>query len=493
MSVWRELMCGLRRATPVMVVSTVMAVSTVLLGCTAGEPGIKSNAVFRVTVTAVDGNPLPSKEAPLPPNLGTITELWTFAAEALDSDGDLDTEFNGYARVSIEPGSILEVAGETSVGRNIKFDNGVASGVAHATAMFGPTRLWVEDVGYTPAPEGVTPTCANGDDDDDDVVIDYPSDPGCAFADDMSEEPGTLTTGVSNAVYYHRPSIADVQGRGSTTPYPAVAVDIKAGDPNYIVVTRVASAGFFVTDLGDAADGYNHLFAFNFNTPEGMRVCDRLTLLTGTAAEFFGFTEITFPSYEVDELVDTADCPLEEPPVLDGTDVSDPQVLERLESGVVRVEGFRISENLGPGLAVNNVFAPDATNCDLNGDGAVDFLTDDEGSCANVCASDPQCTEWTGFISRGNYKVQKDGVQIQLNTGTALGFSPQANLGQELRSVTGTLRNFSGGSLNWTIETRCIDDLLCDIPDAGCAEEELPINEACVTLRTEFDNDAGTN
>ena len=33
--------------------------------------------------------------------------------------------------------------------------------------------------------------------------------------------------------------------------------------------------------------GFGHVFAFTFNTPGGLRVCDRVTSLSGTAVEFF--------------------------------------------------------------------------------------------------------------------------------------------------------------------------------------------------------------
>ena len=49
----------------------------------------------------------------------------------------------------------------------------------------------------------------------------------------------------------------------------------------------------------------------------------------------------------------------------------------------------------------------------------------------------------------------------------------------------------SGGSLNWTIETRCPDDLACG--RVGCVAQALPSDKACVRLRTEEDNDQGTN
>ena len=447
-----------------------------------------------MTVTAVDGKAPPSPEAPLPANVGDREALWTFSADVLGADGQKDTSFNGFARLKVVPGAVNGVTGDTAQGRNIRFVDGHAEGIARVTAVFGPSRLWLEDLGYVPALPGQTAGCANGIDDDGDVAVDYPNDPGCAFADDMSEEAGKYLTGVSQALAYARPTIGDVQGHGSQTPYPAVAVDIKTDGVNYVVVTRVASAGFFVTDLGDSG-GYNHMFAFNFNTPEGMRVCDRLSHLSGTAAEFFGFTEINFPSYNVVEIADD-DCIVPEPTELTDEIIGSPEQMEKLESGLVRLTGFSIATKLGAEPAVNNVFTETATNCDLNGDGAIDYLNDAESSCSNACSADPDCSEWTGFASRGNYKAHKGAVMIQVNTGTAAGFDPRAykdnNGGKLVTALSGTLRNFSGGSLNWTVETRCRDDLVCDDEEA-CSSALVPSKTACVTPRTEFDNDSGTN
>jgi hypothetical protein len=50
-------------------------------------------------------------------------------------------------------------------------------------------RLWVEDLGYLPdTTDGKADPAANGKDDNGDGLIDFPADPGCAFADDDTEE-----------------------------------------------------------------------------------------------------------------------------------------------------------------------------------------------------------------------------------------------------------------------------------------------------------------
>lgn len=529
-----------------------LAWATAAASCTTEGTGVQHRGQLDVRVELVDGNVPPDYRdlsgPGLPANIGDLEEAWTFSVQVVDDFGQPDGSFNGYVRVEVEPGSVARVEGTGAKGRNLQLVNGFGQGTAFVTGVFGPARLWVEDIGYVPAMDGQVAVCANGVDDDDDVMVDHPNDPGCAFADDMTEEPGTNMSGVSSPVRYQLPAIADVQGRGAKTPYEAVSMQIETAAPRNVVVTRVSSNGFFLTDLSepynpvDGTGGYNHLFAYNFNTPEGMQVCDQVTYLSGTASEFFGFTEISFPSFEVNYINAAGlpfgpdDCLVPEPTVLDGTDIrlSDPVGMEKLESGLVRIEGFTISDFFGPELAVNNSFGPNKSNCDLNEDGVIDYLDPLEGSCSDACTEEPRCSEWTNYVSWGAYKVYSGINMIRVSTATAFGFDALAHKGEPLPVLSGTLRNFSGGDLNWTIETRCVDDLICDFADCppppkfdeaepddparycelctgcladhgvpceqDCTEEpcgyrcpvRTPISSrcACVSRRTEVDNDA---
>ncbi len=472
-----------------------LAPLVLLIGaCTYQGEGPVGASTFKIVVTRVNGADPPAPESPLPANRGDVEEVWEFTVEARSATGELEP-FDGEVRLSVEPGAVMGVSGDGAVGRNIRLQGGKATGSVRVTAVYGAARLWAEDVGYVPAAPGAIPACANGinDDEGDDVLIDFPNDPGCAYADDDTEEAGTFAAGVSRPVAYALPRLSDIQGGGATTPYPFEGIEVNTSAPQQVIVTRVASDGFYITDLADQTKGYNSLFAFNFSTPAGMRVCDRLVYLAGTVNEFFGFTELSFPSYRVEPVFEGQPCPVPEPTLLDATIISDPVAMEKLESSLVRIEGYAIAKNFGSGTVVNNKFEPDASSCDLNGDGRVDFESEAEASCGNACSDDPagECSEWTGFVARGNYLVHKGASKIQINTGTAAGFDPQAHKGEVLVSVTGTLRNFSGGSLNWTIETRCEDDLVC--AGDGCVPAALPSDKACVRLRTVDDNDQGTN
>ncbi|WP_437912015.1 hypothetical protein WME73_31970 [Sorangium sp. So ce302] len=466
-----------------------------LAGCGSDGGPPRGVSSFWVQVVQVNGEAPPSAEAPLPANRGDTVDTWSFRIEARDAAGRR-TPFDGMVRLSVDPGAVLDVEADDegiAVGRNIRLRDGVAEGIAHVTAVYGPIRLWVEDLGYRPASRGDRPACANGVNDDapGDMLVDFPADPGCAFADDDTEEGGSFSAGVSKPVAYASPRIADVQGGGSATPYPSEAMRIDTAAPQQVVVTRVSSDGFYVTDLAGQGSGFNHLFAYNFSTPANLRVCDRLEYLAGTVDEFFGFTQLSFPSYEIARAQEGAECLVPEPTVLDGPTIAGALAMERLESGLVRVEGFHIGERFGPRPARDNVFAAEQSNCDLNGDGQVDFDSQAERSCANACSDDPECSEWTSYSARGNYKITDGSSRIQIQTGTVSAFDPTSHRGEVIDAVTGTLRSFSGGSLNWTIEARCPDDLVCRAP--GCAPATKPSKEACVRTRSLDDDDAETN
>jgi hypothetical protein len=462
------------------------------LGCS--DPGTELSGVssFAVTIEKVDGAAPPSIDKPLVANLGTTEASWDFTLQALDAYG-VEVDYDGYARVRVEPGALDSLTGEGAANRNILFKGGKAAGTALVTAVYGPSRLWVEDLGYVPAEAGKTPTCADGKDNDEDGVIDYPADPGCAFADDDTEAGGTFAAGVSAPVYYALPRISDVQGHGTKTPYPFEGIQIGTADPQNVIVTRVSSDGFYATDIADK-DGYSSIFAFNFNTPSGMRVCDRLVYLAGTVNEFFGFTELSFPTYSVTFIKEgEGECQVPPPAVLDGKTILNDVTMESLESSLVRVEGYHISKKFGPKAAHLNAFQFDTSNCDLDGDGQVDFTNGSaEQGCANACSADEECTEWTAYSARGNYKISKGSSQIQIQTSSVADFDPPSFRGQELKAVTGTMRNFSGGTLNWTIETRCSDDLVCEFSKA-CSDKIKTSKEACVSLHKTDDPDEGLN
>jgi hypothetical protein len=252
------------------------------LGCTDKSEQPERTERLLVAVRLPNAAPLPALgEPPLPLPTGPV-EL-DFDVQAIDADGQFDPSFNGFVRMSAVPGAVVSVTGSAASGRNVLLLNGEALGqrITVDNAR-GATRLWAEDIGYVPEVPEKPPSCADGIDNDEDGYVDFPTDPGCAFANDNTEGPGTYAAGVSPPVRFQRPRVGDVQGRGASGPYDLESVEVETEVPANLIVTRIASDGFYVTDTTET-NGYGHIFAFTFSTPPFLRVCDRITKLAGTS------------------------------------------------------------------------------------------------------------------------------------------------------------------------------------------------------------------
>jgi hypothetical protein len=485
---------------------------------------------------------------------------YTVKIEAI-KDGKVDTTFNGYVRLSSQPGTVQSVSGPNTNGRNVQLVNGVADGVQlELLAAYGDTRIQAEDLGYVPADpaRNPPPQCSNGKDDNGNGLIDFPADPGCAFANDDTENGGTYSAGVTTAIHYYVPRIADVNGgpEGGTagTPFPNEQVNVDTGYRGAgtyafdVIVTRVASSGFYVTDTTEDAPGgggFASVFAYNFDAPPNMRQCDRLRTFGGTSSDFHGFTEMNYPTWELEEWDPaTRLCGIPDPHMLatDCTGVAKNAVslgisdcssitggtstLLNVAAALVRIQTFppvvdttksppvlvqagsavHIGAHFGSGHpSPTTGYTPtaDATNCDLNGDGKVDFTTGTlEDTCALACEADPECSEFTNYATENQFNmvVQALGIpgpngqpnvtssiDIQGDGSTDAQFDPTLAKGNPIESFTGTLYYFSGGT-QFTIQARCADDIVTDL-----SASPIPSDTACVHARTILDTSAGAN
>jgi hypothetical protein len=501
--------------------------------------GDLSTDTFRLKVglTLVDGSPLPGPDAPLCLDLRGVNKdcpdgldfLLTVEAISLGPDGSAqrDTTYNRFARVSVLPGTVLTVQGDSSDGRNVRLENGyVENQRVHLVGTFGPTHLVVEDIGYQPGDptrSDLKPKCADGIDNDLDGLTDFPADPGCAFSNDDTEEGGSFAAGVGPTLNYAYPTVAQIQGYGAGTPFAQEGVVVET-EKSTVLVSRLSSNGFFVVDTDPVTrqkKPFGGLFVFNFGVPAGVRICDRVTYLSGTMDEFFGYTEMNFPSYDVHpwNFADVAaggdgPCLLPEPHEILPAEAQNNAIMEDLEASLVRITGAHVAANFGssPPAALpfdlspaapcqgakKFVFSPGASNCDFDNSGSLNFAEgSDEGLCACFCYQDPECSEWSAFQGRGNFRMVLGGLPsetIQANTGQVPTFSPRVSAGKTIKALTGTVANFSGGDLNWTIEARCEDDLIiCPDEEPGCALEPLSSQKACVRPRTASDNDSASN
>src|SRR5262249_9987130 len=190
-----------------------------------------------------------------------------------------------------------------------------------------------------------------------------------------------------------------------------------------LIVTRISSDGFYVSDIKDLRGGFNSLFTFNFSSPPGMRVCDRIKTFAGTAAEFFGFTQASYPTWTLEEWdPQKRPCLVPEPRVITPADIptttNTNANLLPLTASLVRVQSatgtlsVKVTSKFGqdnmPSQTVSGTKAftpgPNATNCDLNNDGKIDFTTD-EGICSTACTNDPDCTEYSNYATRSVFRL----------------------------------------------------------------------------------------
>lgn len=530
--------------------------------CGGGFGTIGDGHKLVVTIKASDDQTTGAPCGTTPPNLGsvasplqvTIGNPRTFCVhvEARNPDGSLDTTFSHkYVNLTIQPGTVTNLDS-----RNVELVDGVTQQDVQVPVVgaFGEAHIWADDIGYEPAPpdRNPPPQCSNGIDDNGNHLIDYPADPGCYAPTDDSEDLGSYAAGASETLYFESPRIPLVRGYdptsygyGNATAFPHQQITIDTGwrgGTNYdfsAVVIGLTAAGFYVEDLqngpGDQPTGYNGLYAYNFSTPPFMRVCDRVQILGGTSSDFYGYTELNYPTWQL-EFWNPAErpCMVPEPTILGPGDLNNDNRLWQVEATLVRVQTepggtieAHVAHHFGPGNVQRDdnhclsgqsapCYVPDAThsNCDFDHSGKIDFTDPDESACANACSGscsaapyDPECAEWSQYESQNEFEIivtdtqgtcntQPDcatgylcqpinGVnrcraqaRLQADASAANLFNPAASAGQTLRSFTGLLGYFSGGC-QFTSSARCQDDVITDMNGSP-----MPSNQACVHPRT---------
>jgi hypothetical protein len=476
--------------------------------CQPAFPGVENSQQLRVTITGGDVG-APDRRLPIAFAMSAPT-TFTVRIEAIDANGDVDTSFNGYVRASAEPGAVFALSGPHTDGRNALLSHGVADGIQIGVVeAYGDARLVIEDVGYVPVDPlaNPPPECANGIDDNHNGKIDYPTDPGCYAANDNTEDGGTYATAVSDSIYFEYPRIADVRGvaiGGSTTPFENQQVEIDTAwvAPNHgggVVVTGLGASGFFATDLSDFrpatapdSSSFTSVYAYTYTAPPIMLPCDRLITFGGTASEFFGFTEMNYPTWSLEEWDPTVrPCLVPDPVVYDASQVEDTSALIRQEAALVRVgrddkakTTIHVSLDFGAGLVnqTNYAATPEASDCDYNGDGKIDYTAGNpEDLCSTACTANPECTEYSGYLAESQFRivVVTNGGKgsIYADATADATFNPPDYRGKEMGAFTGNLVYFSGGS-TFTITARCSDDIVTD-PN----KPALPSSKACVVAR----------
>ena len=138
-----------------------------------------------------------------------------------------------------------------------------------------------------------------------------------------------------------------------------------------------------------------------------------------------------------------------------------------------------IAKNFGPGLAKNNAFGRGRdSNCDFNGDGRIDFTEPAHARATAPRAATPTPTAPSGRLlgaQRVQGQPQRRRAMIQVNTQHRPRASiPAANAAQVIDAFTGTLTRLLRRPHNWTIETRCTDDLVCPAARAAPPSARSP-------------------
>ncbi len=107
----------------------------------------------------------------------------------------------------------------------------------------------------------------------------------------------------------------------------------------------------------------------------------------------------------------------------------------------------------------------DATSCDYERTGKIDFSNAAEAACSDACTANVECSEYTQYASNSQFQIvvtNKDGTQqasVTADGSASAEFNPVALRGQALVAFTGNLLYFSGGS-QFTIQARCADDIV---------------------------------
>lgn len=272
-----------------------------LAACAAPDAPERVEPTFiEVSVDAPQG----SVDEPVP-FTAEVTQA-TITVRTLDINAD-PYPFDGDLKLRVRPGRMDQDPW-------IQVRDGEYTGSVSWKAAFGPTRFWASDEG------------------DKDIT---------------SERPPSFATGVSEAVFYAFPTISEMQGTDDpeTNQLDGEHAEIRVEDRE-VVVTALATNGFWAADLLDAPGNFSGLFVYTFSKPDGVEVGSRLALLTGGNAEYLASTQLSFPFYAADggEL-HTPPAPVE----IEQSFCTDDLAMEALEGSLVQVSGSTVPADFTSG------------------------------------------------------------------------------------------------------------------------------------------------
>lgn len=357
-----------------------VAGSALLAACTFGQVGCKveierDQGTLPLSFKVEVAEPTGEVDAPLP--YSTAPRTFTLDIQAVDFHGEPADWFEGEVNLDVAPRGRL-AKGQA---RTVTLVKGKASGViVSVEKVHGETNLWVEDRG-------------------------------------TDAKPGSYATGLSPTLHVDNPTLREISETTniSTSALRGDFVHVNTHNRR-LIATGIAVDGFYLTDIDEPSEKFNAIFARTHSRPEGVTQGDQIVDIIGTVGEFYGFSQLSFPTYKVkghdDELV-VKELTVQE--------VGDDMTMEELESRLVEVR--------------------DVTVCDL-GEGYESF-----GQW--VVLLDPQ----------GNCTTGDRGITV-VSALSATGFTPEPFVGKTLDRVTGNLRYHVAADPPWMIYTRSDDDIV---------------------------------
>jgi hypothetical protein len=356
------------------------ATLAVIAACTLGQVGCKVELQrdqdtlplsFKVEIREPTGE----VDAPLP--YSTAPQSYTLDIQAVDFNGEKADWFDGEVYLDVAPRGRL-AKGQP---RTVMIKNGRAEGVVVAVEkVHGASNLWVEDRG-------------------------------------TDDKPGSYATGLSPTLNVENPTLREISETDNVAGSALRGDFVRVNTANRrLVATGIAVDGFYLTDLDEPTAAFNAIFAHTHSRPNGVQAGDLIVDIIGTVDEFYGFTELSFPTYKVKGHID--EIPVFE---LSPQVIADDIAMEQLESRLVQVR--------------------DVTVCEL-GEGYSSFgqwvvLLDPQGDCESG-----------------------DGGITIVSALSATNFTPASLVGETLESITGDLRYHVAARPPWIMYTRSDADIV---------------------------------
>jgi hypothetical protein len=275
------------------------------------------------------------KANPTPPFTVWDDLALTLDIQAIGSNGQPLPTFNGLVRIgsmaailSSDTNPVLRLAGKEFLVACLKDGKTVTPLNLHLTGAFGLQRLWVE---YVQHDQSLTKETYEGLDDG---FLQFktaclgetlPSDDGT----EPKDVDGNRARGASPALSFAPLTIFDLQHPGKTgkqgSPFDRHYARFTPRTESDYIVTAIAIDGFYMTDLGASDDkkgGYPYasLFVYTYSSPNSKPSYDnpfedeydkdfevkkkvdlgrRVKYLQGSVNEYLGYTELSFPTWEM--------------------------------------------------------------------------------------------------------------------------------------------------------------------------------------------------